>query len=442
MKKCIVYAVSLAAVIGYAQAPDTLWTKTYGGSADDIGYAIQQTFDGGYIIVGETRSFGAGDADVWLLKIDENGDTVWTQTYGGDSTDIGYSVQQTVEDSGYIIAGETRSFGAGGSDVYLIKTDSLGNTLWTQTYGDSFDDCGYSVQDLEDRFLITGYRGFTGWNWDVYLITTYLDGQVQWERTWGYPYSRERGYSVQECTDGYIIAGYSYTRGGGYALLLQTDWSGNPLWNERYNVDYGGKPPAGVFRSVQPTADGGYIAAGWPYVYLVKTDSMGDTLWVKQHGTWDEYLARSVHLTSDGCYIITGTADSDILLLKTDENGDIIWTIICGISSEDDEGYSVQQTSDGGYVIVGYTKSFGAGESDVWLIKTEPDLGVEENESSVVANKGITATIFRGPLQLPADKKCKVYDITGRVVAPDKIQPGIYFIEIDGVVTQKVVKVR
>jgi len=104
-----------------AQAPDTLWTKIYGGVNDDGAHSVQQTSDGGYIVVGYTMSFGPGFSNVWLLKTDANGDTIWTTTYGGDNIEYSYSVKQTFDD-GYIIAGRTNSFGAGDYDIYLVKT--------------------------------------------------------------------------------------------------------------------------------------------------------------------------------------------------------------------------------------------------------------------------------------------------------------------------------
>ena len=150
---------------------DTLWTRTYGGSREDRGYSVQQTSDGGYIIAGGTESFGAGERDVYLVKTDSSGDTLWTRTYGGSYQDQGFSLQQT-SDGGYIIAGVTRSFGAGGYDVYFVKTDSSADTLWTRTYGGSDDDRGRSVQQTSDGgYVIAGYTGSFGAGYsDVYLV--------------------------------------------------------------------------------------------------------------------------------------------------------------------------------------------------------------------------------------------------------------------------------
>ncbi|MCK5640927.1 MAG: hypothetical protein KAJ19_09025, partial [Gammaproteobacteria bacterium] len=142
MNKCvIVLSVLYFITISFAQAPDTLWTRAFGGSVHDWGWSVQQTTDGGYIIAGKTSSYGAGSSDVYLIKTDSLGDTLWTRTFGGSAQDRGWSVQQTT-DGGYIITGEKAAFG----DVYLIKTDSLGDTLWTQIFGGSGMDWGTSVQ--------------------------------------------------------------------------------------------------------------------------------------------------------------------------------------------------------------------------------------------------------------------------------------------------------
>jgi hypothetical protein len=139
-----------------AQGPDTLWTRTYGGSAHDCGFSVQECAGGGFIIAGMTSSFGAGDSDVYLIRTDDNGDTLWTKTFGGSNSDKSYSVQQT-QDGGYIVAGYTWSFGAGGWDVYLIKTDANGDTLWIKTCGGLYYEVGFSVQECASGgFIIIG----------------------------------------------------------------------------------------------------------------------------------------------------------------------------------------------------------------------------------------------------------------------------------------------
>jgi hypothetical protein len=153
---------------------DSLWTKTFGGTDNDFGLSIQQTTDGGYILVGETYSFGAGNDDVYLIKTDANGDSLWTKAFGGIGNDFGNSIEQTT-DGGYIIGASTYSFGAGNVDVYLIKTDANGDSLWTKTFGGTAYDGLRSVQQtIDGGYIIAGYTNSFGAG--IYLIKTDANG--------------------------------------------------------------------------------------------------------------------------------------------------------------------------------------------------------------------------------------------------------------------------
>jgi len=358
-------------LVEYAFAPGS-FERTYGGSDDDRGYSVQQTMDGGYVVAGYAGAFGAGYADVSLIKTDPSGDTLWTRTYGGSSSDYGASVQQTT-DGGYIVAGYTASFGAGFYDVYnvyLIKTDPSGDTLWTRTYGGSKVDRGSSVQQTTDGgYIVVGDTdSFGAGFYDVYLIRTDPSGDTLWTRTYG-GYSYDYGASVQQTMDGgYIVAGYTapLVPGSIDVYLIKTSPSGDTLWTRTYggySSDYG--------YSVQQTTDGGYIIAGKTRsfgpvaydIYLIKTDPSGDTLWTRTYGGSDYDSGYSVQQTMDGGYIVAGRTESfgagfcDVYLIRTDPSGDTLWTKTYG-GSDWDVGESVQQTTDGGYVIAGRTVIF------------------------------------------------------------------------------------
>jgi len=359
----------------------TTFQKTFGGAAYfDEGYAVQQTTDSGYIVAGRTLSFGAGNYDVYVIKTDANGDTLWTRTYGGWSNDYGYAVQQTT-DGGYIVAGYTLSFGAGSSDVYLIKTDANGDTLWTKTYGGTNGEEGLAVQQtIDGGYIVAGYTGnFGAGSNDMYLIKTDVNGDTLWTRTYGGG-GNDYGYAVQQTTDGgYIVAGYTLSFGAGSSdvYLIKTDANGDTLWTKTYGggvTDYG--------YAVRQTTDGGYIVsgstesfgAGWTDVYLIKTDVNGDTLWTKTYGGGVTDYGYAVEQTIDGGYIVAGLTLSfgagnfDVYLIKTDVNGDTLWTRTYGGGGSDNSRV-VDQTTDGGYIVTGLI--FSGGWYDMYLIKTD-----------------------------------------------------------------------
>ncbi len=375
---------------------DTLWTKVYGGSSYDVGASVQQTTDGGYIIGGRTNSYGPDTPNypnAYLIKTDSLGDTLWTGNYNGSSNvDVCYSVQQT-SDNGYILVGYSFGYLYGYDDVFLVKTDSLGNALWQKGYGDSTNDEGKSVQQTADGgYIITGRCDGPVWTpgGNVYLIKADSIGDTLWTKVYGGD-STDYGNSVRQTSDGgYIITGYTKSFGAGEAnvWLLKTDSLGDTLWTKVYggdSTDYG--------NSVRQTSDGGYIivgntksfGAGEQNVWLLKTDSIGDTLWAKVYDYWYSSGASDIQITQDNNYIITGgcrisSSDSlDVLLMKINPSGDTLWTKTFGGNSTDG-GASVQQTSNGGYIIAGYTKSFGAGDYDAYLINVKPDMSIWHTE--------------------------------------------------------------
>jgi hypothetical protein len=217
-------------VILFGQSPDTSWTRTYGGTSADYGRSVQQTTDGGYIIAGGTWSYSAGKADVYLIKTNASGDTMWTRTYGGTDGDWSNSVQQT-SDGGYIVVGQTESYDEDG-DVYLIKTNASGDTLWTRAYGGTDLDEVYSVQQTTDGgYIVAGETGFYGEeDGDVYLIKTNSLGDKTWTKTYGGT-DDDWGNSVQQTTDGgYIVAGVTTSSGSGgsdvYLIKLKPEGGG------------------------------------------------------------------------------------------------------------------------------------------------------------------------------------------------------------------------
>ena len=383
-KTLIIMFIAAMCVIGVGMAnaePIEGWSKTFGGTGFERGSSVQQTSDDGYIITGVTESYGAGGTDLWLVKTDVSGMQMWSKTFGGTDWDRGHSVQQTSDD-GYIITGSTGSYGAGEADLWLVKTDASGTQMWNKTFGGAGHEWGKSVQQTSDGgYIITGSTDSYGVGvLDLWLVKTDASGTPMWNKTFGGT-GIDEGYSVQQTSDGgYIITGSTNSYGAEDFdfWLVKTDASGTQMWDKTFGgtgIDEG--------YSVQQTSDDGYIITGYTESYgaggidfwLVKTDASGVEIWNKTFGgeaSADE--GHSVQQTSDGGYIITGSTKyyvagfDNLWLVKTDASGTQMWNKTFGGASAD-EGHSVQQTSDGGYIIIGSTGSYGAGVGDFWLVK-------------------------------------------------------------------------
>jgi len=319
-------------------------------------------------------------------------ESIWNMTFGGGNQDVARSVQQT-SDGGYIAAGFTESSGAGLADFWLVKTNASGGMLWNRTYGGGGADEAYSVRQTNDGgYVVAGFtRSFGLDNADFWLVKTEVDGSVRWSKRYGGVYD-DCAYCVQQTSDmGYILAGSTESFGAGSDFwLVKTDSSGNMQWNKTY----GGSGSDRAF-SVAQTTDGGYIMAGETDssgagsfdFWMIKTDSLGTLLWSKMFGGTGEDEARSVQQTSDGGYIVAGSTLSfgaggiDFCLVKTDASGNKQWSQPYG-GTFDDEAYSVQQTGDGGYIVAGSTKSYGlyTGVWNFWLVKTDAQGSMQWNQ--------------------------------------------------------------
>jgi hypothetical protein len=366
-----------------AIGPSSHFCKAIGGKNDDGGKSLIQTSDGGYAIAGVTKSFGAGDWDVYVVKLDANGNLQWTKTIGGENEDMGLSLIQT-SDGGYAIAGHTESFGAGNWDVYVVKLDANGNLQWTKTIGGENEDLGFSlIQTSDGGYAIAGAtKSFGAGEDDVYVVKLDAKGNLQWTKTIGGK-NNEWGYSLIQTSDGgYAIAGptSSFGAGGADVYVVKLDANGNLQWTKTI-----GGPKDDWGTSLIRTSDGGFAIAGTTIsfgaglsdAYLVKLDANGNLQWTKTIGGKDFEDGYSLIQTSDGGYTIAGTIESfgageaNVYVVKLNVNGNLQWTKTIGAKNKYSSRLSLIQTSDGGYAIAGDTKSFGAGETDICIIKLD-----------------------------------------------------------------------
>lgn len=438
------------------------WSRTYGGENTDIGYCVQETTDGGYIIVGEK------DEDLWLLKTDHNGDTLWTRTYAGEGRECAYEIQETKDDC-YIIVGEKEG------DLWLLKVDPQGDTIWTHTYGGDRKEVGYSVCETTDGgYVITGSTKSFGYE-GIWLLKTDPSGDTVWTRTYGSS-NDDVGHCVKETNDGgYIVTGEHWfwdyvsmerkTAPKSALYLLKTDSVGDTLWTRAYGGiwwDYG--------YSLTQASDNGYLIVGQTsslglyHLWVLKIDSKGDTLWTQTYGGFKIDEGRCIQETAGG-YIITGWTNAsngeggDLWLLKINSDGDTLWTQTYG-GSYGDKGYWAEPTHDGGFILAGYTES-SEGQKDIWLLKTDAkgdtlptfvaEKPIAESETDWHLLSPIGCSIVLQYKDLPQGFHAQVFDATGRRV--DEIEspaqngvlrwgenhsPGVYFI----VLTDKEVSVQ
>lgn len=362
-------------IVKLNSAGDTVWTRTLGGTGDDEAAAIGVTTDGGYIVVGSTDS-DDGDItdkrsnfnrDVWLLKLDGNGHTTWSKSFGGSAADAGFSVMVT-QDGGYLVGGATNSNNGefagnhGGTDVLVLKVDSLGHQQWAKTYGGSSWDEVHDVIATNEGYVLAG-------------LTYSSDGDVT-------------GYHIPP-----II--------GGDVLVLKIDFNGNKIWAKAF----GGTTDDDA-TSITAAADG-YVVAGYTNsndgdvtgyhgreplftdMWVLKLNGDGNIGWSKTFGGSFDEAATSITATQDGGVVLAGAASSndgdvtgehnrdgydDVWIVKLDDDGNKQWTRTLG-GSGDDVAYSISENADG-YTIVGVTSIVDGdvsgsykGQYDIWATR-------------------------------------------------------------------------
>ncbi len=385
--------------IAFAQEPNVVWQKTYGGNMGDKGYSIQATQDGGFIIAGSTYSFGAGNTDIYLIKTDAFGNVEWQRTFGGANYDEAWSVIQT-SDLGYVVTGSYDKYGAG--DIYLIKIAQNGNPQWVKEINLGFQEWGQSVIETADGgFAIVG--GQVGPDpGQVLLVKADNLGNVTWTKTYGLTNQIDCGFCIQQVYENYeykfVIAGLVYNPNttSRDVWLLKTDEYGNLLWEKRfgYNDSDDGK-------YVTKTNDQGYILcgtvryAGAIFLWLIKTDVQGNLVWEKKLRPTTTSAARGyiVKQTGDGGYIAVGeamlTTNWDVYIVKVNSRGNIEWqkTIDYG-NNYDDHGYSLDIIANNEYIIAGATflNPYGPPYYDLYLVKLGPMLNDTDDPLSLAYN--------------------------------------------------------
>jgi hypothetical protein len=366
-----------------------LFNNTFDDASYDYGRSLIELNDGGYLIAGNTSLLGDDYSNALLIKIDHTGKEMWKKDYTFSSVDRLNMVKQ-LQDGSLVAVGFTMSSINSSSDIFIIKTDSQGNLEWQKSYGDDQDEKANSIDiSIDGGFIISGevINQNTGFSL-CYLIKIDDEGELNWSNTFGGSQS-DNGLSVVSTNDaGFAITGMTRSSGDsdGDVWLIKVNGNGEMEWERTYGgneTEYG--------RTIQQTDDGGYIiigqtesfGLGFNDAYLIKTDSEGNEIWSQTFGGQGTDHGRQVVSTLDAGYLISGYTDSfgtlggfNFWLVKANSLGEIEWQKFYG-EQGDDRGLSGIQTSDGGYAIAGYSNSGASNVSDILFIKTDDNGNAE-----------------------------------------------------------------
>ena len=363
-----------------------VFQQYFGGEEHDYFADHIQTDDGGFLLAGNTRSFSKGEEDIWLVKTDRFGVLDWRRTFGGKEKDLAYKIIEA-HGGDYLILGSTYSSGAGNGDVWLLRINNKGRKVWEETIGNQFRNIAVDiVKGLDESYVLAGHTevvdSLGNVNMDLWMVKTNFRGKPIWEQTFGGEKQDAAAAVVANSDGSYTFAGYhhSFSEAGdsdGIAICLNSD--GEELWKRSY-----GGPDTDIITSIIATEEGGYLCTGSSKsfsngkedVWLVKTTADGRESWKKLIGGKDSEMGKGLVNLPNGDYAIVGytesygAGDRDAWLLVTDANGKLRWKQEYGNHLSQDAN-SVVKTEDG-YVLSGFTTP-EQGNTDAWILKTDEE---------------------------------------------------------------------
>ena len=380
--------------------PDSAWLHRYGGDGEDWGFCAVESGKHEYVIVGHESSSGVDSRNVWMLAVDENGDSLWSEIIGGPKEDGVQFILNTKKNE-FLLAGITRSYGSGDRDAMLIKTDESGNVDWMKFYGGSKQDVGNSVcEALDGGYAFCGRTESFSNSMDGWLVRVSETGEKLWEKSFGGE-NYDDLVNIVAIEDGYLLAGSSLSFGGGpyNGWLLRTNLNGDSLWS--YSIGGAGDDR---LREIHLLPDNKFLAVGHADhvgeggldCWLVCFSIDGDSLWSKTYGGPGRDRCWCLTEGENGSYILGGdtysfgAGRSDAWLIKVNLNGDSLWSTTFG-GDGDEECYSILMTPDQGYLITGRAGDISSEKTGYLLIKTTPDtLDLPPVQDAVVKEEAIS----------------------------------------------------
>ncbi|AJC71708.1 hypothetical protein X802_05650 [Thermococcus guaymasensis DSM 11113] len=353
------------------------WVKSYGGEYGDIANAVVVAPNGDLIIAGGTDSFGAGSSDVWVLRLGSDGNVKWSRTYGGLMYDHANAV--TVAPNGDIVlAGDTASFGAGSHDVWVLRLDRGGNVKWQKTYGGpGWEEAKAVLIAPNGDIIVAGYM-----DGDIWVSRLDANGNIKWQKTYG-GNDEEEAYAIALAQNGdIIVVGYTYSFGAGAPFysnvwVLRLDENGSVRWQKTYGGFRDDRAYAVAVTKNEDIVVAGYtrsFGSGREDVWVLRLDSDGNVKWQKTYGGDNNERAYRAVIEKGGDILIAGGTKSfgsgsyDAWVLRLDRGGNVKWQKTFG-GSGSDWAYAVSIAPEGGVTVAGWTMSFGAGRGDAWILK-------------------------------------------------------------------------
>ncbi len=461
-RQLLLLAIIMASILGIkalmAQPPDTIWTRTYGDSGVSAAYGVAQLPGGGFMVGGYTpHDVGLPD-DMWLFRIDADGNMVWEDKIGlSDRHERAYTLEPAL-DGEFVLAGEVVN-SEDNMNIYIVKADSNGSG-WGFQFGDIMEDTyAYgAVATTYHGVVAVGYQTQDNAGANVYTVMTLSNGLEQRSTCYNWGWT-DKARDIDRTSDGgYIVVGETNSYGNhSFAIFLQKL---DDLLRVTGLVIYDWAPDL-YGNSVRQTLDGGYIVAGWHQnvsspdmdIVILKTDSTGMMDWHKFYGSdYAKEVACDVEVLPDGGYVVTGVGKRspywhswDVWVLRLDANGDTLWTKFIGEEWKDESSYQIRRTADGGYIIAG-AREVGTWDTRAYLVRLAPDPeGIEENHDNHIAEKFVlypnypnpfnSATTIRYQVQATTEVTLKIYDLLAREVATlvnEKKPAGTYTVWWDG----------
>lgn len=384
MQRLINILFLLLPLVGLSQKDTIAHLYTFGGMGIDVGEAIEATSDGGYIIIGSTTTSTSGNTDVYLLKVDSLINYQWSYALGGTNNDWGYAVKQTY-DNGYIIALNSNSYGNGGYNAVLMKRDSLGDQVWMKTYGGNDWSFAYDIVVTYDSgFVFCGetYNNTAGKS-DVYIVKVNQHGDTLWTKTIGGSLA-DKGNSIIETSDSNIVVAglINTTTDSTQAYVIKLSKNGLLLWGKAY----GGGGGYDIANSVIETSNGDYVIAGTSTsynanndkdFYLARTDKNGVLIWQSYFGIpGDEEIAEVYedvqgNLINVGYTKAGGAGGKDAELFYIGAYGSWLGISPTYGASKDELFNSFAVGLNGNFCMLGTTNSYGSGLNDVFIVRVD-----------------------------------------------------------------------